>query len=230
MRLPDSTLLGRLAEPVREGLLRLGTFREYPGNEIIIREGDRTTFVVLLLNGWVKVTAASDGGGVALLAVRQGGDIVGELAGLDSEPRSATVTTAGAVLAKVIASSDFVAFLGREPEAWHAVSRAIAAKLRWATRRRADFGGCPVGMRVARVVIELERAYGAAGPGGDGRTVGVALTQPELAALVGAAEPTVHKVLRDLRHAGVLDTGYRSLVIRDMDALRRAAGFETPGG
>jgi CRP-like cAMP-binding protein len=228
MRWPESTVLGRLAEPLREGLLRLGTFREYPGDKVIFREGDPSTFVVLLLNGWVKVTAAS-GGGVALLAVRQGGDIVGELAGLDSLPRSATVTTAGTVLAKVIGSNELVAFLDREPEAWHAVSRAIAAKLRWATRRRADFSGCPVTMRLARVIIELERAYGAAGPGGDGRTVGIALTQSELAALVGAAEPTVRKILRELRHAGVLDTGYRSLVIRDMAALRRAAGFQTPG-
>jgi CRP-like cAMP-binding protein len=226
MNWPDSTLLGQVAESVREGLLRLGTFREYPGDKVIFREGDPSTFVLLVLHGWVKVTAASDGGGVALLAVRQGGDIAGELAGLDSAPRLATVTTAGPVLAKVIGSNEFVAFLDREPEAWHAVSRAIAAKLRWATRRRVDFGSCPVAMRVARVVVELERAYGGAGPGGDGRTIGVALTQPELATLVGATEPSVHKVLRDLRLAGVLNTGYRSLVIRDMEALRRTAGFE----
>jgi CRP-like cAMP-binding protein len=120
-----------------------------------------------------------------------------------------------------------MAFLRRAPEVWHDVSRVIVAKLRWANRRRADYGGCTVAMRVARVVIELERVYGMAAPGDDGRTVGVALTQPDLAALVGAAEPTVHKVLRDLRRAGALHTGYRRLVIRDMQALRHAAGLPT---
>jgi len=102
------------------------------------------------------------------------------------------------------------------------VSSTIGAKLRSATRRRVEFGGCSVAVRLARVILELERAYGGLTPDGR-RHVGVALTQPELAALVGAAEPTVHKALRDLRHRGVLDTGYRTIVIQDLEALRQAA-------
>ncbi len=202
-------------------MLQIGLYREYASEEIVMREGDTTNFVVLLLNGWVKVTAATENGGFALLAIRHGGDLVGELAGVDSEPRSATVTAAGAVLAKVILAEAFVAFLRRQPDVHQIVTSTIATKLRSATRRRVEFGGCPVAVRVARVILELERAYG--GAAGGGRSVGVSLTQPELAALVGAAEPTVHKVLRELRQRNVLDTGYRTVVIHDIGALRLAA-------
>jgi len=48
---------------------------------------------------------------------------------------------------------------------------------------------------------------------------GYTLTQPELAAMVGASEPSVHKTLRQLRGDGVITTGYRRLMISDPAAL-----------
>ncbi|ABW14861.1 Crp/Fnr family transcriptional regulator [Frankia sp. Mgl5] len=225
---PSTTLLGRLPEQTRAAFVGLGPYREYASEEIVLREGDGTNFVVLLLNGWVKVTASTENGGFALLAIRHGGDLVGEQAGLDGEPRSATVTAAGAVLAKVIPLEAFLAFLRSHPDAGPPVLQSVSAKLRNATRRRVEFGGCSVAVRLARVIVELERAYGADATDGPGRRVQIALTQPELAALVGAAEPTVHKVLRELRQQGVVDTRYRSIVIRDVEALYRAAGTTRP--
>ncbi len=222
MEWPAASVLGRIPADARTEILQLGSYREYASEETVLREGDETDFVVVLLNGWAKVTAATENGGFALLAIRHGGDLIGELAGLDSEPRLATVTSVGAVVAKVIRADVFVAFLRRHPDAHQVVSSTIGAKLRSATRRRVEFGGCSVAVRVARVILELERAYGGAAPDG-GRSVGVSLTQPELAALVGAAEPTVHKVLRDLRRRGVLATGYRTVEIQDIEALRAAA-------
>ena len=49
------------------------------------------------------------------------------------------------------------------------------------------------------------------------------LTQQELATLVGAAETTVHKVLRELRDEGLLETGYRATVIRKLPRLSQLA-------
>ncbi|CUU58935.1 cAMP-binding domain of CRP or a regulatory subunit of cAMP-dependent protein kinases [Parafrankia irregularis] len=222
---PANSLLGMLAEPTRAEFVALGSYREFASDEVLLREGDATSFVVLLLSGWVKVTATTENGGFALLAIRHGGDLVGEQAGLDGEPRSATVTAAGAVLAKVVSLEAFLAFLRAHPDANRPVLQSVSAKLRNSTRRRVEFSGCTVAMRLARVVCELERSYGAGAPDGTGRRVQIALTQPELAALVGAAEPTVHKVLRELRQQGIVDTRYRAIVIRDVDALYQAAGI-----
>ena len=49
------------------------------------------------------------------------------------------------------------------------------------------------------------------------------LTQPELAALVGAAEPTVHKALAKLRRRGLIVTGYRQMTVLDLAELRATA-------
>jgi CRP/FNR family cyclic AMP-dependent transcriptional regulator len=51
----------------------------------------------------------------------------------------------------------------------------------------------------------------------------VMATQSELAGLIGASEPAVHKAIRALRGAGALDTGYGQLIIRDIAELRRIA-------
>jgi CRP-like cAMP-binding protein len=187
---------------------------------VLIREGDVTTVVYLLVAGPVKVTGATDGGD-ALLAVRVGGDLVGELSALDGRPRLATVTTAGPVTAQVIARADFLGLLGRDPELALAVTRGVTDKLRTATSRRIEFTACDVNTRLARVLLDLAERYGEQTSAG--RTIGCPLTQTELATLAGAAEPTVQRVLRQLRADGIVATGYRGTTVLDMGALRKRA-------
>ncbi|WP_283137750.1 Crp/Fnr family transcriptional regulator [Rhizohabitans arisaemae] len=231
---PKSSLLGTLEERTRDELLRLGSLQQYATGEILLMEGERSTHVFLLIEACVKVTSTTEDGKLALLAIRMGGDLVGELAGLDGEPRVATVTAAGPCVVRRMSQEVFVDFLTRHPAASLAVNRSVAGKLRHATRRRAEFGSRATSTRLARVLLELARNYGEAGE--EGVVIGVSLTQPELAALVGAADPTIHKALTQLRRGGVVETGYRRIVIRDMATLRLQAGmspnswdYEVPG-
>ncbi|SEF36495.1 cAMP-binding domain of CRP or a regulatory subunit of cAMP-dependent protein kinases [Amycolatopsis pretoriensis] len=223
-RLPSGRgMFAALAPSTVSSLVQVGAERVYRPGDVVVREGESTTFVVLLLEGCVKVTATTADGGRALLAVRGGGELVGELAGLDGQPRSATVTAVGRLRTRVIGRAEFQRFLIRHPDAAMAVSRMVAAKLRWSTQRRIDFSGYDVPARLARILVSLVSAYGALTS--RGWEIGFPITQPELAALIGAAEPTVHKSLTELRHRKVLDTGYRRMTILDLPALRLAAGL-----
>ena len=188
---PASSLLGTLPDAARDRLLQRGILVRYPGPvRVLFREGDRSGFVVLILQGVVKVTASVTGGGPdALLAIRMGGDAVGEFAAIDQLPRSATVTTCGTVVARVIKSEDFIDCIRRDPDISHAVSRAIAAKMRVATARRVDFSGTDVTTRVARVLLQLVEAYG--DKEGNQAVLRSPLTQPEVASLAAASQPAV---------------------------------------
>jgi CRP-like cAMP-binding protein len=64
------------------------------------------------------------------------------------------------------------------------------------------------------VLVELAGAYG-----DESGEIDVPLTQPELAALVGAAEPTVHRALANLRKERIVVTGYRRIVVCDRHRL-----------
>ena len=211
-----------LSESARDGLLSLGMLREYSTGSRLFMEGGTSKHVIALRAGWVKVVADTEEGGQALLALCSRGDLVGEQAALENEPRSATVISAIQVMAYVIPQGTFLQYLTDHPDAHLAVTRALSTKLRWATRRRVDFSGSPVHVRLARVLSELARKNSRSTSAGI--ELGYALTQPEIAAMVGVSEPSVQRALRKLRDIGALNTGYRRIIIRDMSALKRIAG------
>ncbi|WP_410572845.1 Crp/Fnr family transcriptional regulator [Amycolatopsis sp. cmx-4-61] len=218
---PGGSFLAGLSSASRAALLALGVARDFGAERVLIREGDAGTHVFLLVDGCVKITGTTPDGHLALLAIRVGGDLVGELAAMDGQPRVATVTTAGRVAARLITQAEFRRFLAGFPDVALAVTSSVAAKLRWATRRRIDFGSREVRIRLARVLLELVTSYGTAA--GSHAEIGVALTQPELAALVGAAEPTVHRALAGLRREGIVETGYRRVCVCDRARLAGVA-------
>lgn len=221
-RWPATSLLASLGEASRDRLLDCGTMREYPTDRRLITQGDTSTFVVVLLDGVVKVTGVSSAGREALIAIRVGGDLLGELAAIDSGPRSCTVTACGLVTGSVIMQADFLAVLARDRSLAEAVNRSVVAKLRAGTERRMEFAAFDAPTRFARVLRELAGSYGERS--GNRVVISWPVTQSELASLASVAEPTAQKALRQLRKAGVISTGYRTLTIEDFSALNRIAG------
>jgi CRP-like cAMP-binding protein len=220
-RFPQGSFLAGLSPKACSALLALGTETEFAPETVLVREGETSTHAFLLLDGCVKVTGTTPEGQLALLAIRVGGDLVGELAAMDDQPRIATVTTARRVRARTVGQAEFRRFLVTSPEVMLAVGTSVGVKLRWATRRRIDFGSREVRIRLARVLVELAASYGI--PSEQHVELGVSLTQPELAALVGAAEPTVHRALALLRRENIVETGYRRVCVRDQARLAAVA-------
>ncbi|MFY1652185.1 Crp/Fnr family transcriptional regulator [Solwaraspora sp. WMMB762] len=204
----------------------MGTLRGYrPGNTLIV-EGATDTDVMVLLAGYAKVMGNTIDGHTVLLSIRVGGDLVGEVAAIDGQPRSATVVAATDLTARVISQHLFLSFMATRPNAAHAINRAMVGKLRMATRRRVDVGGVPVLTRLARMLDYLATNHGLAVD--DGIRIAVPLSQPDLAALVNAAEPSLHRALAVLRRDGVVRTGYRTVVIRDQARLAAIASDAEP--
>ncbi|GII62553.1 Crp/Fnr family transcriptional regulator [Sphaerisporangium krabiense] len=217
---PPGSLLGGLGEAARDGFLALGTPRQLTAGETLIAEGETPAEVFLLLDACVKITARTAGGRSALLGLRVGGDLAGDLAVRDGRPSAVTATAAGHCLMRAVPRQAFLGFLARCPEAASAVQRAAQ---RASARRRVEFSTLPPLTRLTRVLAELADSYGTSVR--EGVMIDVDLTQPELAALVGACEPTVHRDLDVLRRGGILGTGYHHLVVHDARRLRRLAGL-----
>lgn len=199
---------------------RIVTFRL---GEVLIEECTADDDVFLLLSSYVKVTAWVDRGAEALLALRSAGDVVGEQAALDRLPRSATVRACGkqAVMAAQLPSETFWNLLAENREGARLLTSIMSSKLRTATRRRVDYASASPRVRVARVIHELLLPYGRRV--GSGIVIGVDLTQVELGSLVGVTRPTAERALRELRSAGLLNTGGRRLIVLDEQGLRAVA-------
>jgi CRP/FNR family cyclic AMP-dependent transcriptional regulator len=221
---PES-LLAALSSSEREVILALGNVRQYHGGEKFFNQGDLSNFIVIIIDGFVKVTAVSESGTESLVAIRTAGDIVGELSAFDGRPRSATARGADAVHGRVIMKADLDRLLKENFAVSRAFNQAVSAKLREATRRQVDFRR-DAKSRLALVLVDLY--HGSASSRRDGR-MAVLVTQSELAGLIGASEPAVHKALRALRDAGIIDTGYGRLTIENITELQQIAA-ETSSG
>jgi CRP/FNR family cyclic AMP-dependent transcriptional regulator len=206
---------------VRDQLLALGHERRFPAKSNLLQFGDPGDHAILLLTGVVKVLVHSPVGAEVLLAVRVGGDLVGEMAVLDGSRRSANVVSCGEVDARIVRQAEMNQFLARTPEVAYEVSRMISGRLRWSDRRRVDFvARSPLG-RLAHVLAEIAETYGRRL--GDRWELDIPLTQAELGSLAGMARRTVEKRFAELVAAGVVESSYRGYTVLDMVGLRRVA-------
>lgn len=218
------TFLGALHTAEREELQRIGRFRRFRRGETLFHEGDPSDFVVLILEGNVKVSCAAECGAETLLAVCGVGDIVGELSAVDGKPRSAQVAALDAVHVRMIPAADFTRFLEAHPRVLKVLLALISGRLRDADRERAEVRAFGVPSRLALRLLELSQTHGRQTP--EGIELELPLSQQELAEWVGASREAVAKALRLLRERGAIDTRRRAITVLRPDLLRRLIGAQ----
>jgi CRP-like cAMP-binding protein len=205
-------------------LATMGRSRRFRKGVVLFGEGDRSDWVAYLCKGSVKVSAFGDDGRETLLNVLGAGELLGDFAFIDNEPRSATATALELVEARVLTAEEFTAFLETHPGAALELLRSVTRRLRASDRRRAEFGSMDVVSRLARLLLELADRYGQPQPDGDGTRIAISLTQEELAGWAGASREAIVKALRVLRERGLIATRRREVCILDRHALERLAG------
>lgn len=209
---------------MRARLLTLGAMARFRPGDCLLRESERCDHVLLLIQGRVKATSTADNGYAVVLGIRGPGDLVGELASLDGNSPSATVTALDPVLARSIPGPEFHRFIGAHPEAGMALAELIASRLRAANRRRLEFAAFPVRRRLALILLDLDRWYGVgSSTDPDCRDIDLTLSQLDLAGLVGSSLESVAKAIRGFAREGIVRTRRRRVTILDRTALANVA-------
>lgn len=218
------SFLAALDETQRLELMKLGADGEYPRGHTILRQGDSSEVVLLLLRGVVKIFLISSEGDEILLALRSRGDVIGELAFITGEPRSARVVAATDVVAHVVKSADFRAYLGRRSAVRDQLAATVIHKLHRANDRRAEFRFYTTAGRLALALSDAAEAVGSRVDGG--LALGPEVTQADLAALATVSRSGVEKALRQWQAAGLVVRRRKVLIVTDPQALRALTEFE----
>jgi CRP-like cAMP-binding protein len=214
---PKTTLLGRLTGEARTKLLTLGKPRTFKNDELILKQGASNDHVVVVLSGAVKVVAYSEHGDTTLLAIRVRGDLVGEQAGIDDNPRSASVIACGEVLVQTFSHID----LKRLPDVEHQVQRMVSERWRSSDQLRIDFFGRNARAKLARVLIEVATMGGwQAEPRWE---LKIPLTRAELGSLASMKPSTAEKQMRQLIVEGLVAADQQRITLLDTAALRAIA-------
>lgn len=183
-------------------------------------EGDRAERVFLLQSGWVIVSCVGASGREVVLGVNGAGDVIGELSAFDQQPRSATAVAVDDVEA-VVASAEALTRALDDLGAAHEMIALLATRMRGDTRKLVEFATLSTLGRIAWRLYELADRFGQ--PVSDGIAVSLPLSQDQLASWCGASREAAVRSLRSLRELKIITTGRRTVVIRDMDGLRRQA-------
>jgi CRP/FNR family cyclic AMP-dependent transcriptional regulator len=148
------------------------------------------------------------------------GEIFGEVAAFSSRPRESHAKAVRASLVWQLRREAIRAVLALDMGAVLAITKQVGSRLKRIESRVEHLVFRSVPCRVAAILLELAEDFGRREA--DGLVIDLAISQEELATLIGASRQAVNASLRELQHEGVIGREGRRLVLLDIDALRRS--------
>jgi CRP-like cAMP-binding protein len=118
--------LDSLAPAERQAFTAVADERTFPRGAAIMREGEQSNYVMVILSGWTRITVQG-GDGERVIAERGPGQLVGERGAWRVHVRSATVTALDTVRVLVMKTGDFASFVSAHPAVFDFVENLIAS-------------------------------------------------------------------------------------------------------
>lgn len=193
--------------------------RRFPRGSYVIRAGEETDALYIILAGRAKVLIPDDDGNEVILSMIGPNEFFGEMGLLDDQPRSASVETLEACEMLRISRSAFLSCLKDNFETAMLIIRNLVKRLREADRKIESLALIDVYGRVARLLIEMAQPV-------DGQwIIEKAPPKQEIARMIGASREMVSRVVKDLHDKGVIRAEKRKIFVLDRHSMgsRRSA-------
>ena len=187
--------------------------RRFPRGSFIIRAGEETDALYIILAGRAKVLIPDDDGNEVILAVMGPNEFFGEMGLLDDQPRSASVETMEPCEVLRLTRGAFLNCLRDNFDAAMLIIRNLVKRLREADRKIESLALIDVYGRVARLLMEMAKEQNGEW------VVEKAPPKQEIARMIGASREMVSRVVKDLHEKGVIRAEKRRIVILDRDSM-----------
>jgi len=191
-----------------------------PGEMIFLPER-QPAFVYVLTSGLVRIFRLSPSGDELQFGHVLPGEIFGELELFVDRPRESFAQAVEHSTALKITRDYFQVVIKSSPGVMFEVSRQMGGRFKKIEGRVEDLVFRSARSRVARILLQLAREF--ALPDGRGTSIGLPLTQSEIAVMVGASRQTVNLCLSQLREEQVLDYEGQRFTLLDRDRLEHVA-------
>jgi CRP/FNR family transcriptional regulator, cyclic AMP receptor protein len=205
-----------LTEEDLERVVEVAVPRRFDTGEIVFRESDEGDTCYVVRDGRARAIRSHPDGRSITLADFGPGDIFGELAMFDREPRSATVEVLEATELIAILGADMRRLMSEHPSIAVKLIASLAERLRATNERLARQSFQTVQSRLAGLLTELVQR---ADPSQGGGEVTIVSTQADLAQLAGCSRESTSRFLAELARAGIISQRRGKLVVHDPVAL-----------
>lgn len=201
--------LGQLIQGMRE--------QRWSAGQLIFTRGDAGDHMFAVLSGRIRLVLANSRGREIVLRTLGPGDILGEMALLDGEPRSADATAAEATTCLVLTRARFETVARQRPDVGLALARHLSAHLRRTNFQMESIALYDLQTRLVRFLLHTLAQTPDPGAGRHRRlTLGV--NQTDVSAILGASRPKISQAFQTLIATGAIRRDGGDLLC-DIDAL-----------
>jgi CRP/FNR family cyclic AMP-dependent transcriptional regulator len=210
----DSAVLKEAASLARWMTLRSG--------EQAVGFGDTTNDVFLIEEGAVRVIIQTRLGQEIIFGDLGAGEVFGEIAAIDSAPRSASVTALQLTQLCKLPAEVFLQLALRSPDVGRRLLRKLVERLRLQDERNLELVSLPVRLRLVAELLRLSRprAMTQAGDAGAMRVLSPPPQHHILAARIGTRREAISRELAALAREGLLHATPRGIVLTQPTALQ----------
>ena len=193
----------------------------FSSGQLIFSRGDEGRDLYLVASGRVRLSVLTAEGRELSFAHAETGAMFGEIAMIDGGVRSADATAATAVTAYNLSRAAFKRMVETQPGISQAMLEFLCGRIREADQQLEAIALCPIEVRLARFFLAAARAKDA-DMAEDAVEVPFAMSQGELALLIGASRPKVNTAISLLESNGALKRGTKCIIC-NIEALEEVA-------
>jgi CRP-like cAMP-binding protein len=207
-----------IPEESLRNLIRRSGLANYPARDEIFAQGDPGRTVMVVVEGYVKLSVTMLSGREVVLDLAEPSSVIGEIAVLNDWPRAATATALSDCTMLAIDGRAFARTLAGAPDAMLAIVRLLSQRLRKTTAQVMENLELPAPVRLAKALIELAALHSRPTP--QGPQIGLPLSQRELGAMTGLIRESINRHLGTWRDSGWLEMAEGTITLRNIKALR----------
>lgn len=190
-------------------ILKAARSVEFAKGSMVFQEGDGGDDLFVIMSGRVKVVLEGEQGQEVTLAILEEGNFFGEMALLESVPRSATVITLEPCQFLQLDQNSFFVLLQNHPSMGVKILKNLSSRLRAASEKIRSLVMVDVYGRVARCLADMAKSQGPGKP----KIIANRPSHQELAHMIGCSRETVSRAMKVLQDEGFLTMTRKEMIV-----------------
>ncbi|MBK9604416.1 MAG: Crp/Fnr family transcriptional regulator [Anaerolineales bacterium] len=189
--------------------------REYAKGQIVFEQGDLGHTLSIILTGKIRVFRLTPSGLETTLTILGTGDLVGEFAVIDQQPRSASARAVGKSTLLQMNADTFFRHIRELPNLALGLMRVLVAKTRWTAAYAETIARYDAAGRLLHILLLFNEKFGEEKPD-QTYILDLGLNQTDLASLVGVRREWVNRILQYWSKKKLVEFEGGKLVILDL--------------
>ena len=230
--LTTNSLFRDLADEVIDNIADLAVTRELAAGQILFSKGDPGDALYGVMSGRIRISAGAPSGKEVVLNTIEAGQVFGEIALLDGQPRTADAVAAVNSELMRIRRRDFTHYMESEPRLATHLLEMLCQRVRATSELVEDSAFLALPARLAKRLLGMSGYLG--DPDGDMEeidfdNVELKISQQELGQLMDSSREAVNKHLQNWRRRGWVELSRNRVTIVDAEALSDLVEQELDG-